>query len=108
MQWFSSLDPDFESDRLAFDAEGLDLGTHALTIVVDLPNGDRVAHSVAGVKVQSEIAGTYAGLFSVDGTVNNITITCTGAAVMVLDARGRGGGWRRRVHRVDPRPRRPR
>jgi hypothetical protein len=91
VRWFASGDPDFEGGALAFVADPLDLGTHEITVIADLPNGDRVAHSVGGVKAQSGIAGTYAGLFSVDGTVNNITITCTGAAVMVIDVEGASG-----------------
>lgn len=86
--WQSSLDPDFYSDAAAFDSDTLAIGTHDLTVLVDLPNGNRVAHSVTNVKVQSPYTGVYAGLFSVDGTVNNITITCTGAALVDLGAQG--------------------
>jgi hypothetical protein len=86
--WQSSADPDFTGDEASFDSDTLELGTHDLTVLVDLPNGSRVAHSVSGVKVQSLYAGTYAGLFSVDGTVNNITVTCTGAALVDLGAQG--------------------
>jgi hypothetical protein len=91
VEWFASGDPDFGSDQLVFETDTLALGTHEITAIVDLPNGDRVAHAVGGVRVQSAVAGTYAGLFSVDGTVAGITITCTGAAVIVLDAAGQAG-----------------
>lgn len=86
--WQSSADPDFYGDAASFESDTLTLGTHDLTVLVDLPNGTRVAHSVSNVKVQSLYAGTYAGLFSVDGTVNNITITCTGAALVDVGTQG--------------------
>jgi hypothetical protein len=91
VRWFASGDPDFEGDSLAFTAEPMAVGTHEITVIVDLPTGDRLAHTVGGVKVQSPVAGTYAGLFSVDGTVNNVTITCTGAAVIAIDEVGQAG-----------------
>ncbi|MEZ4237127.1 MAG: hypothetical protein R3F59_13425 [Myxococcota bacterium] len=91
VQWFASGDPDFEGDSLSFPGGPLELGTHEITVIADLPNGDRVAHTVGGVKSQSEVAGTYAGLFSVDGSVNNIVLTCPGAAVMTIDPDGTVG-----------------
>ncbi len=86
--WQSSVDPDFYGDAASFDSDTLELGTHDLTVLVDLPNGVRVAHSVSEVRVQSPYTGVYAGLFSVDGTVQNITITCTGAALVDFGEQG--------------------
>jgi hypothetical protein len=89
--WFSSVDPDFGEPSLQFTTDAMAVGIHELTAVVDLPTGDRLAHSVGGVRVQSELAGTYAGLFSVDGSVNSIPVSCTGAAVVVVDVYGETG-----------------
>jgi len=86
--WQSSTDPDFRGTEASFDDDSLELGRHDLTVLVDLPTGARVAHSIAGVHVQSAYTGTYAGLFSVDGTVNNITVTCTGAALVDFGQQG--------------------
>lgn len=86
--WQSSIDVDFGSSDLSFEYDNLDPGLHTLTALVDLPNGSRLAHSVSGIRVQDAAAGTYTGLFSVDGTVNNITITCTGAAEVAFGALG--------------------
>lgn len=91
VQWFASGDPDFDATELAFTSDALAVGPQDLTVVADLPNGDRVAHSVGGVRVQSPITGTYAGLFSVSGAVGQITITCTGAAVIAIDEPGQVG-----------------
>jgi len=86
--WQSDSDPDFNGSQQSFDSDALDLGLHDLTVLVDLPNGHRVAHSIADVRVQSEYAGVYAGLFSVDGTVNGLTITCTGSALVDVGRQG--------------------
>lgn len=83
--WQSSIDPDFGSDAAGaaiYETGNVDAGVHTITTLVDLPNGVRLAHSIGGVKAQHSAAGTYAGLFSVDGSVNNIVITCTGAALL--------------------------
>jgi hypothetical protein len=86
--WQSSLDVDFSGTEPSFQTDTLEPGTHTLTALVDLPNGARLAHSISGVRVQDANAGTYAGLFSVDGTVQNITVTCTGAALISFGALG--------------------
>ena len=83
--WQSSIDPDFGSDaggEPLYETAAIDPGVHTITTLVDLPNGVRLAHSIGGVRAQHSAAGTYAGLFSVDGSVNNIVITCTGAALL--------------------------
>jgi len=82
--WQSNIDPDFQGTEASFETDAIDPGVHTLTALVDLPNGVRLAHSVAGVRVQDPAAGVYAGLFSVDGTVNRITITCTGNALVAF------------------------
>ena len=90
--WQSSIDPDFGSDAngdALYETDAIDPGIHTITTLVDLPNGTRLAHSIGGVRAQHSAAGTYAGLFSVDGSVNNIVITCTGAALLEVDDLGR-------------------
>lgn len=84
VEWYASDDPDFTSDQMVFETDSLAVGTHEITAIVDLPNGDRLAHGVGGVKVQSAYSGTYGGLFSVDGSVTQITISCSGSAVIVV------------------------
>ena len=88
VQWLSSADVDFYGDEASFETDSLELGVHTLTVLADLPTGARLAHSIADVRVQHPSAGTYAGLFSVDGTVQGITITCTGAALLEIGAQG--------------------
>lgn len=88
VEWYASGDLDFWSDQRTFESDALAMGNHTLTSILTLPSGEKVAHSIAGVRVQSRQAGTYAGLFSVDGTVNAITITCTGAALISVGAVG--------------------
>ncbi|HHO52625.1 MAG TPA: hypothetical protein ENK18_17580 [Deltaproteobacteria bacterium] len=89
VQWIASDDPDFEGNgEASFVDDTLELGTHEIMAIAHLPGGSTAAHSVGDVRVQSGYAGTYAGLFSVDGTVTQITITCTGAAVLVVGQQG--------------------
>ena len=95
LAWFSSVDLDFWGDTLQFTSNSLAIGDHELTVVADLPNGDRIAHSIGGVRVQSEYAGTYSGLFSVDGEVQGFVITCTGVGSVnfgLLGSLGVGDG----------------
>jgi hypothetical protein len=89
--WTARDDLDFHGEALAFDDDGLGVGMHEVSVVVDLPSGDRLGHTVGGVRVQSPWAGTYAGLFKVDGTVNNITIACTGSGTVVFGPLGQLG-----------------
>lgn len=90
--WSSSVDADWAMTGLAFEDTTLGVGVHDITAEVELPNGDRLAHTVGGVRLQSIYAGTYAGLFSADiefeydGTP--YTVTCSGAAILVVDAYG--------------------
>lgn len=89
VQWIASEDPDFEgTGEASFTDDTLKLGTHEIMAIVQLPDGSVASHSVGDVRVQSGYAGTYAGLFSVDGTVTQLTITCTGAAALVVGQRG--------------------
>ncbi len=88
VSWVSDTDLDFHGEALSFQSDTLEVGLHTLTVRADLPTGLSVAHSLGRVRVQSVWAGTYAGLFQVDGTVNGVTVSCTGAGVVVLRAQG--------------------
>ncbi|MCO4744764.1 MAG: hypothetical protein KC912_08245 [Proteobacteria bacterium] len=63
-------------------------GVHEITAEVILPNGDRLAHTIGGVRVQSRYAGTYAGLFSANVETQGIQAPCSGSAVVVVDVTG--------------------
>jgi hypothetical protein len=87
--WSSSSDTEWAHVGGAFEDNALDVGIHDLTAEVELPNGDRLAHTVGGVLVQSMYAGTYAGLFSANVTYDVYTVTCSGAALLVVDPYGK-------------------
>ncbi len=90
--WSSSADAAWLPTGATFLDETLAPGMHDITAEASLPNGDRVAHTIGGVRLQSKWAGTYAGLFSsaVHTQYQNtpITVTCSGAATMVVDLLG--------------------
>ncbi|NOY27776.1 MAG: hypothetical protein GXP62_18080, partial [Oligoflexia bacterium] len=89
--WTSSIDSDWAGSGSAFQDQ-LTVGTHAITAVAALPNGDRLGWTVGGVLVQHEDAGTYVGDLAVDFTVDSngttVTTTCFGTATLVVDANG--------------------
>lgn len=91
IRWTTTVDSAWEGTGARFDDE-LDVGTHTISAVASLPNGDRLGWTVAGVLVQHEDAGTYVGDLSVDFTVDYegtpLTTTCFGAATMYVDAYG--------------------
>ena len=88
--WSSDVDMTWAKLGTDFEDDSLDVGTHALTAVVDLPNGSRLAHTVGGVLVQHENAGIYTGDMNVgvslefDGTP--VGASCIGGATIVVDA----------------------
>ncbi|MFK7929268.1 MAG: hypothetical protein AB8H79_13830 [Myxococcota bacterium] len=86
--WDSSEDTEWAPTGLIFDDGSIDVGTHALTAQVELPNGDRLAHTVGGVLVQAEEAGTYVGTFSASTSFQNIPVACAGASILVVDPYG--------------------
>lgn len=90
--WSSSADAAWVPTGATFEDDTLAPGLHELTAEASLPNGDRVAHTIGGVRLQSKWAGTYAGLFTsaVHTQYQNqpITITCAGAAALVVDLLG--------------------
>ena len=88
ISWTSSVDSTWEQTGVAFQDDTLDVGTHDITAEIELPNGDRLAHTVGGVLVQSKYAGTYAGLFSANVTYDVYTVACSGAALIIVDPYG--------------------
>lgn len=86
--WTSSLEAGWAPVALAFDDQPLDVGVHDILAQAELPNGDRLAYAIGGVRVQSWYAGTYAGLFAADVITNGVTVVCGGAATLFVDMRG--------------------
>lgn len=90
--WSSDVDTDWAlTGADALDAT-LGVGTHALTAEAALPNGDRLAYTVGGVLVQSAYAGVYVGDLAItaSGDYNGtpISVGCSGALTMIVDAEG--------------------
>ncbi|MCB9765903.1 MAG: hypothetical protein H6739_39380 [Alphaproteobacteria bacterium] len=86
--WSSNEDEAWLGEGAAFVDDTLDVGTHALTAIARLPNGDRLTYTVGGVLVQSAYAGTYTGSVSVDATYNEYQVGCSGSSTVVIDAYG--------------------
>lgn len=86
--WTSSLDPAWSGLGESFEDSTLDVGLHDLTAEVALPNGDRLVYAVGGILRQSTFAGTYSGLFSVDGSYNGLVFTCSGTGLTVCEPYG--------------------
>ncbi len=91
IQWSSDIDGSWTPVGQAFEDE-LSVGTHALTAMAELPNGDRLAYTVGGVLVQAEDTGIYTGTVSIDVTVEYdgtpYTVTCIGATTITIDQAG--------------------
>lgn len=87
--WSSTADDGWEPEtELSFEDDSLDVGIHDITAQVRLPNGDRLAHTVGGILLQSPYAGTYAGTFSAEMVSDQYTIGCGGSAVLIVDPYG--------------------
>jgi hypothetical protein len=86
--WTSSVDPGWSGTGEAFDDTTLDVGIHDIAAEVALPNGDRLVYVSGGVLRQSTFAGTYSGLFSVDGNYNGLVFTCSGVGITVCEPYG--------------------
>jgi hypothetical protein len=89
VSWSSSVDSSWSPASLSFSDDRLDVGVHDLTVEMTLPNGDRLAHTVGGVLVQSESAGTYVGTISANFTFQSFPVNCAGAATLIVDPYGR-------------------
>lgn len=86
--WATDLDPEWSEEGLEIADAALEPGVHEITAEIVLPNGDRLAHTIGGVRVQSRFAGTYAGLFSANVEAQGVQAPCSGSAVVVVDVRG--------------------
>lgn len=95
VEWSSDRQESWFHQGLAFEADDLEVGIHALTAQATLPNGDHLAHTVGGLLVQAKAGGTYAGILRVNGTIQNIPVACVGSSVIWVDEygiRGEGNG----------------
>jgi hypothetical protein len=90
--WNSDADDAWGLTGSTFDDDSIDVGTHNITAEVALPDGSRLAHTVGGVLVQHEFAGTYVGdmILSLDASYGETPIgtSCIGAAIVVVDTYG--------------------
>ncbi len=90
--WNSDVDMTWTKMGATFEDDTLDVGTHALTAVAELPNGDRLAYTVGGVLVQHEDAGIYVGdmQVSVNAEFEGVPVgtSCIGAATITVDVYG--------------------
>ncbi|GDX83545.1 hypothetical protein LBMAG42_53560 [Deltaproteobacteria bacterium] len=90
--WASDVDEDWALMGASATDATLGVGTHALTAEALLPNGDRLAYTVGGVLVQSPYAGVYVGDLAVtaagDYNGQTLSVGCSGALTMVVDAEG--------------------
>jgi hypothetical protein len=90
--WTSDADDEWGPAGDVFETDSIDVGTHNITAEATLPDGSRVAHTVGGVLVQHEAAGTYVGDMIIeldmefDGTP--VGTSCIGAALIVVDEYG--------------------
>ena len=92
IDWTSDVDAAWTPVGGHFEDDSIDVGAHNISAVAILPDGSRVAHTVGGVLVQHEDAGTYVGdmIISVDMEVGGTPIgtSCIGSALLVVDAYG--------------------
>lgn len=89
VDWISSVDSAWTPTEPAFVSAELGVGLHDLTAQVVLPNGDRLAHTVGGVLVQAEVAGTYVGVVSSSFEVQGFPVSCAGSATLIVEPLGR-------------------
>ena len=92
INWASDLDEAWLPEGSSFVDDTIDVGSHNITATATLPDGSRIAHTVGGVLVQHEDAGTYVGdmIINVDVEVEGVPVgtSCIGAAILVVDAYG--------------------
>lgn len=92
IDWTSDVDNVWTPIGGHFDDDSIDVGSHNISAVAVLPDGSRVAHTVGGVLVQHEDAGTYVGdmIISLDMEYGGTPVgtSCIGSALIVVDAYG--------------------
>ena len=90
--WTSDADEAWLPEGDVFDTDTIDVGTHNITAEATLPDGSRVAHTVGGVLVQHENAGTYVGDMIIEMDLEYggtpVGTSCIGAALIVIDEYG--------------------
>lgn len=88
LRWSSTVDADWAPTETSFVDGDLGVGIHDLTAEVQLPNGDRLAHTVGGVLIQAEAAGTYVGTVTANFTFSDIPVNCGGSSTLIVDPYG--------------------
>jgi len=92
VNWVTDLDEAWSLEGSEIDDSSLDVGTHAISAAATLPNGDRLVHTMGGILVQHEDAGTYVGNVQVDLTLDydgsDYSAGCTGSVTLIVDAWG--------------------
>lgn len=92
IEWTSDADEAWAVAGLTAEDDSIDVGTHNITAEVVMPDGARIAHTIGGVLVQHESAGTYIGdmVLSLDASFGETPVgaSCVGAAVVVIDTYG--------------------
>jgi len=88
VHWSSSVDTAWTWDVASFTDDTLAVGVHDITAEVTLPNGDRLAHTVGGILLQSFYAGTYSGLFHSEVAYDQYTVPCSGSVLIIVDPWG--------------------
>jgi hypothetical protein len=92
VSWQSDVDDAWTLTGTNLVDDSIDIGKHNITAEVTLPDGSRLAHTVGGVLVQHEDAGTYVGdmILSMDTSVGETPVgtSCVGAAIIVVDEYG--------------------
>jgi hypothetical protein len=90
--WDSDSDDEWTPVGGEVEDDTIDVGRHNITAQVALPDGSRLAHTVGGVLVQHEDAGTYVGdmILSMDTEIGGTPIGASsiGAAFVVVDEYG--------------------
>jgi hypothetical protein len=90
--WTSDIDDAWALTGASVEDGSLDVGTHALTAIAQLPNGDRLAYTIGGVLVQSAYTGVYSGTLQITGSGDyngtEYSAGCAGALLLVVDAYG--------------------
>ena len=90
--WNSDADDRWSLAGAQVEDDTIDVGTHNLTAEVELPDGARLAHTIGGVLVQHEYAGTYVGdmVLSLDASFGETPVgtSCIGSAIVVVDTYG--------------------
>ncbi|MBN1335955.1 MAG: hypothetical protein JXB39_08350 [Deltaproteobacteria bacterium] len=92
IEWASSIDPGWTPIGTAFEDASLPAGVHDLTATARLPNGDRLATTVGGIRVQSPYAGTYAGTLALEADITwkgtPYAASCAGGALLTVSPEG--------------------